>query len=178
MILIACILPAFTVCRRLPECDGEWVSFTSPQRDFAIVVPRHLSAVPETNNPPPGNVPRIRFQLLAADNPCKIYFGVERIDFPERTVSLEPSLALDGARNTAVSSAHGQLIAEAPIGLEDNPGREIRISSGQKALATQRMYIVGDHLYVIFAVEQDTDRTNPSVLRFLNSFQLRGKGAL
>lgn len=170
LVLVCCIISPLSSCRPIAH---EWISFTSPQGDFTVSVPHSLLPVAETHNPPPGGVPRIRFQLPAPDNPYGIYFGVERLDFPKKSISLKPSSALDSARDTAVSFVHGRLVSESPISLGDVPGREIQIASGdRKAFATQRMYVVDDHLYVIFAVEQGSAAANTNVLRFLNSFRL------
>jgi hypothetical protein len=145
--------------------------FTSPERDFVVSTPGVLKPVPENNDLQSGGVPRSRFQLTAADNSYRTYFGVERLEFPKQTISGNPSLALDATRDEALSAAHGRLVTEFPINLGNAHGREIRISADEgKMLATQRMYVVGDRLYVTFAVRRPSKATEAAALRFLDSF--------
>jgi hypothetical protein len=108
------------------------------------------------------------------DNSYRISFGVERLDFPEQSISLTPSSALDAVRKTAIEGIGARLLNEVSITLGNSPGREIRFTAqGEKLLTTQRMYVVGDRLYVIFAVSLTSESTEVAVARFLDSFQLK-----
>jgi hypothetical protein len=146
---------------------SDWTTFVSPEHDFELSAPGQLVS----GKPAPDVVPTLQFQLTASNNSYGIYFHVKRLDFPEKSIADYPSAAFDSVRDTTVSTVHGRLISEVPITLGDKHGREIRVSAdGGKALATQRMYIAADRLYIILAVRKPSEAADGAVLRFLDSF--------
>ena len=153
-----------------------WTAFTSPDGDFSVSAPGELVPDPQdASNPHPEGIPRVRFHLTAANNTYRVYFAVERLHFPEGSISAYPERALDGARDMAISFVHGQLLKESRITLEGSPGREIRVmGSGGKALARQRMYIVKDYLYITFAVSA-SEAEEETVGRFMDSLHINNK---
>lgn len=149
----------------------KWVVFTSPDNDFAVSVPGEMKFVPEKGNPP-GGIPRTRFRL-DTDDSYGVVFTVSRLDFPTKSISLKPDLALDSVRDTSVATTHGTLSKETSITLGGRPGREILILGPEDTRLTQRMYIAGDKLYVVFAVAPKAGSLESVVSRFLNSFEIK-----
>ena len=155
------------------QSPNKWFEFLSPDNDFKLSAPGQLVNAEPTRDV----VPNVIFKLKESENPYGVYFHVKRLDFPHGTLAGLPSTILDSALNAArdkdVSAIQGQLVGDSPVSLESYPGREIRFSAeAGSILATERMYIVGDHLYLILAIRKPSEEADSAVTRFLNSFRL------
>lgn len=162
-----------TVWLYIAHSGANWPKFVSPDGDFEVSAPGELVR----GKPAVDVVPNTVFQLMPSNNNHGIYFHVKRLDFPQEIFADLPShmldSALDAVRDQDVSAIHGQLVSDSPITIASHRGREIRISAdGGNMLATERMCIVGNRVYIIVAVRKPSEEADAAAARFFDSFHL------
>ncbi len=149
---------------------GDWLEIRSKEGRFAIKMP----AAPEENmreiETSAGPI-ALRVQQLEHGG---FDYMVGFSDYPDEVLAArEPASILDGARDGAIASIRGKLLAERAISLGEHIGRAVSLldESGEQILQ-MRLLLVGKRLYQFGIATPTRDRSAEEVARFLDSFAL------
>jgi hypothetical protein len=130
----------------VPPIDESPVSqiFISSDGCFSIHPPdRPSKAEAEAYDSPKGRVSGYKYSWYTSD-------GIYNISYSEFPYELDDvrisNKFLNNLRDKLVSKVHGQLQTDAPLSIDDYPGREIIIRKSDGALI-ERMYLVDRRLF-------------------------------
>ena len=89
-------------------------------------------------------------------------YMVAYMDSPAGATEQSSDALLDSARDGLLARVKGQLLSEEPETLDGHPGREIRASLRDgKAVARERMFLVGGKIYLLAAVMPASEADPP-----------------
>jgi hypothetical protein len=153
----------------LGACEPAWKPYHSSDGGFQVLMPGE---------------PKLEAQVVAtAAGPVSAHFvtaegvgsaksfAVIYNDYPAGLMNASAARILDGARDGAVKTVAGRLLAERPITLAGHPGREMQIGLSGGGSIVARLYLVKNRLYQA-NVEVRRDDVSPAAKRFLESFVL------
>src|SRR5262249_1202843 len=78
-------------------------------------------------------------------------------------------------KNGITQKTGAKVIAESPISLGNDPGREYVVSGPGQATTYLRTYLVQDRLYVLIAYAPDINPSAPEYTNFFDSFKLTNR---
>jgi hypothetical protein len=160
----------------LAACGGSGspqppVEFKSETGGFSITTPYALKETTQSVDTEAG---KIEIHMFSAEQGQQAWM-VGYSDYPPEIVEASDAEGLLGAsRDGAVSNVNGELVSDAPVSLNEHPGREFTASAQGLSLRA-RIFLVENRLYQIMAVVPKGQENSEEVDRFLQSFQLIGK---
>lgn len=97
-------------------------------------------------------------------------YVVAYADLPSALQQQSSNALFDAAKNRITASTSFKLISDRPISLNNNPGREFKLS-GSNEITTYRMYRAAQVIYVIGSTEKSNAPAKETTT-FFNSFQI------
>jgi hypothetical protein len=177
--------------------QGAWEPYASPAGRFAVLLPRGSFEVPlgalasQQLETPLGSIGGRLTGFAAVRQGGSFAYVVASYDLSDtQALALQSSSAseTDGfyraAREGFFATIYEQVLAERPLSLGSYSGRETTArGSGDDGLATLRLYLVRQRLYVLMGIQMDvpmdvqpgsagTNVVPPEVTGFLDSFRL------
>jgi len=149
---------------------ADWIRHVSLDGRYSVLMPAQPTLGTQEAASPDG-AKFTQYKATFADD-SGIYLVAYFDHVPGTTFSLEK------ARDGMVQAVKGTLLSDSAINLEENPGRELRLtasSEGIEFLLRAKFYNVGTRVYVLqFIVpkSRDTSATAADAARFFDSFQL------
>ena len=156
----------------------DWQEFKSLEGAFRVIVPGEMKEKTNTIQTTIGTLEYHTFIYQDEDKDAdNVLYMVSYCDYPNNTIhsdSLE--LINDFFKNTiesSVQSIDGELAYSTAVKLYEYPGRLWRINyNGAQATIKTKAFMVKQRYYAIQAVTYRDKSLNPSMDRFLDSFQL------
>ena len=149
----------------------EWKTYNYPADGFRASYP----SLPEAKiEEVPTEVGAFQLHTYVAQVlPVALFIGV--CDYGAQGAKSDPAGLLEGAKNGAVANFSSHLLSERKIALGVNPGVAFEAESDVAHLSA-RIYLAGTVLYQTMVVTP-LGKPYPDTARFLDSFQLLGRGA-
>ncbi len=154
--------------------QSSWKEFSSSNGAFSILLPKFPSEETITEDSDLG--PIVLHLFTVEQNGIAYIFGYS--DYPEKILQIPIDTVLDGACNGITENAHGKVINQSPIMLENKyPGRELKVESVDKKLIAQaRIFMVGQRQYQLIVSSPKEKATSQNISKYLDSFKLLIKG--
>ena len=154
------------------DLDG-WRPFVSDEGRFQVLMPSSPECRQQIN---PDSVMLTLFIARQARGSAE--FMVLYGDIPTGELHLVPLEArFDAAREEMLRGAPGaRVLNERRIELNGHPGRELEVEIPSQGTVTNRIYIVGQRLYVVAAGGKRLKPQSPQVQQFFASFQATTDG--
>jgi hypothetical protein len=158
--------------------SAEWKEFSSQEGRFSVLFPSAPKQTTQTMTTKVGNLDARLYTLSSTkETPFEAqFFAVAYIDYPKDALAkYRTDALLDGAREGAVTFVKGKQLAETRVTQNGVEGREIKITAPNKrktSLVVVRLFLVGERLYQVLVVIDESRAESGEIAKFLDSFKL------
>jgi hypothetical protein len=166
-------LAALAGCGSSAPKAAERVPFTSKAGRYSVVFP----AKPDTFSAPTGNGAVKRVVSTAMASKAGDSYGVAYSDYSADELKAGPAAVLSGVRDVTVREVLGTLVSSKDITLAGHPGLDVvaKVDKGAtKGNYRVNFYLVGNRVYEVLVVRNQTPIDEEKTTAFLDSFELTG----
>jgi hypothetical protein len=151
------------------QSTNDWIRVSSPEGGFSVLMPAQPTATDSTGTSSGGGP--FTNHMLSVQDSKRIYAAMWS-DYPPNTKHDVPA-TIKAERNGFLRSMNAKLISETTISLHGYDGNEFTAEVEDGSAVKGRVYIVDNRLYMLIAVDTKGNGDQPSVERFLTSFELK-----
>lgn len=151
--------------------QGEaWKPLTSQEGRFSLLMPGAPKEQSQEVATPAGTIKMTMYVLEQGESAWFATFN----DYPAEVIQkADAETLLNGARDGAIGTVQGKLLAEKKIAIDTYPGRELEFEAqGGAFLARSRIYLVKERLYQIMILSPKAQGLPKDTGKFLDSFKL------
>jgi hypothetical protein len=169
--LLALLVPSLAACGSSTSSSQPPSEFKSETGGFSIATPYSLKETTQSVDTAAGKVETHMFRAEQGQEAWVVAYSELPVEIVQAS---DPRGMLEASRDGAVANINGELVSDAPISLNEYPGREFTASAQGLSLRA-RMFLVENRLYQIMAVVPKDKENSKEIDDFLQSFQLTGK---
>lgn len=161
-----------------PSIDAEWKEFISYEGRFRVLVPANMESGETDIDTELGPITYHTVYCQESGEEVDNYvYMVSYCDYPEFSMHSDSTELLksffDATIESATQSVQGELMYSSDITMKDYPGKIWRINyNDNDATIKTKAFVVGNRFYTVQTISLKNKGLNPSIDKFLDSFEL------
>ncbi len=158
---------------------GNYQLPVAEEHNFSVAFPGQPTTKTQTVDSDLGGRLTLNMLLYEAEQPSEnLAFMAAQVRYPPNVIDVSSPQSLNTfygkSIQGSIKSLNAEFVSVVDISYQKHPGKEYRCQlMDGKALCVYRIFFINDHLYTVGVITTHENDKNASLVKFLDSFQLK-----